>query len=214
MFQQMFMPLSRHADEGFQAVGDSFKDAAEVLVEAGAEGGVRRLHGHLPINYLYRHAIELYLKSMLLVIHRRLKLNHPDGTYDPVPQIQVGKASKSIYSVHDLKVLFEENKRLANLHRPEMAKIGKTDWSATPVELENAIKVINDTDPVSTAFRYPVSKDSFVDAKKSSFKPMDLEAMQEKMAADSGKRGKVMMLMKDDDNIVEGFALDDTARFL
>lgn len=53
-------PLDQHFDNGFGAVADSFKEAADSLVQSTAEA--QFLNSHLPISFLYRHAIELYLK--------------------------------------------------------------------------------------------------------------------------------------------------------
>ncbi|RXU06233.1 hypothetical protein B1F69_00065, partial [Pseudomonas syringae] len=67
----MMLPLDRHFDSGFGAVADSFRDAADALEDTPT------LNTHLPVSFLYRHAIELFLKSAIIILHR--KLNIPYG---------------------------------------------------------------------------------------------------------------------------------------
>jgi hypothetical protein len=66
--QYMLMPLEAHFDGGLGATGDAFEEAAKKLAESAAE--LPSSHPHLPINFLHRHAVELYLKSMIVVMHR------------------------------------------------------------------------------------------------------------------------------------------------
>ena len=62
-----FMPLHRHFDGGFGAIGDAFKEAGDQL----GKSPINDIHKHLPLAYLYRHAIEMYLKSMIVIIHKK-----------------------------------------------------------------------------------------------------------------------------------------------
>jgi hypothetical protein len=149
----MFMPLSRQADDGFGAIGRSFQDAADHLRQTNSEVSARWMHGHLPINYLYRHAIELYLKSMITIAHRRLRLLSDSSAYDPVPRIKVGEKLKPIYNVHGIETLFNEMKRIFVSHRDAIAKIAKTNWSNIPKELDAWIAIVDKIDPASTVFR-------------------------------------------------------------
>lgn len=208
MIEHIFMPLSRHADDGFRAVGQAFQDAGERLRTEGGEGGASNMHGHLPINYLYRHAIELYLKSIIVIAHRRLRLTSADGKYGPIPQIPVGQSLKPIYNVHGLRVLFAEMRRIFVSHCDTIASFAKTDWSKIPEELGGWIATIDDADPASTMFRYPVSPSPEMDEKKSSFKSIELADLTAHMNADRPKQFALIM-MDQDDNVVESFALDD-----
>jgi len=53
----LLTPLGEHFDSGFGAVGDSFKSAADSILEG--LGDRRLLDEHLPAGFLYRHASEL-----------------------------------------------------------------------------------------------------------------------------------------------------------
>lgn len=57
MFEYLLMPLDTHFDYGFGMRAEAYKDAADKLAEE-----CLGMHSHLPIRFLLRHAIELYLK--------------------------------------------------------------------------------------------------------------------------------------------------------
>jgi hypothetical protein len=80
--QYLLTPLHTHVDFGFGRTGDAFKAAADKLeAESSARSGV--MHAHLPINYLRRHAVELYLKSIIVIVHTKLDLPYgEDGESD------------------------------------------------------------------------------------------------------------------------------------
>lgn len=201
------MPFSRHADDGFRAVGQAFQDAADCLRTEGGEGGPRKMHGHLPTNYLYRHAIELYRRSMVLTVHRRLHLGSASGDHEPIPQIPVGQSLRPIYNVHSLRALFDEMKRIFTAHRDTIRAFAKTDWSKVPDELGGWIATIDDADPASMVFRYPVSRSPEMDEKKSSIKPVGVAELSARMKVD-GPEQLALIMVDQDDNVVESFALD------
>jgi hypothetical protein len=208
MFEHMFMPLSKHPDEGFGAVGRSFKEAADQLREHCCEGGAQWMNGHLPINYLYRHAIELQLKSAIIIAHRKLRLVDNTGAYDPIPKLIVGKTVKQLYNVHGIQALFSEMMRIFVTHRDLIAKFSKTEWWNIPKELEDWVAIIEKADPGSTVFRYPISNTSAVDIQKSSFKKAETTELLAKMNSD-GPKQFAFMVVNDNNEIVESFALDD-----
>ncbi len=92
MWEKFFTPLDRHFDDGHEATADAFKAAAEKLEEDEGDK-LRQLNAHLPINFLYRHAIEIYLKSAIVTVHRALRLPSGDGSHekDPLVKIEGGK---------------------------------------------------------------------------------------------------------------------------
>ncbi len=208
MFEHMFMPLSRHADDGLGAVGRAFHEAAVSLRKMKCEGGAGWTHGHLPINFLYRHSIELFLKSMIVVIHRRLRLPSESNEYDPIPKISVGDSWKSIYCVHSTRALFDTMKNMVTSQKESLSKIARTDWADIPHKLEDWIDTIDKVDPISTVFRYPSTRAPEIDAQKSSFKPMDPVELSRRMRMDGP--GQFALVMVDQDaNVIESFVLDD-----
>ena len=93
----MMLPLDRHFDSGFGAVADSFKDAADTL--DSTRENTPTLNDHLPISYLYRHAIELYLKSAIIIFHRKLNIPYGDTPASGEPKILDGAKWKPMYQI-------------------------------------------------------------------------------------------------------------------
>jgi hypothetical protein len=208
MLEHLFMPMDRHLDDGFGAVADAFREVADRLVITKTEDTMPFGNGHLPINFLYRHAIELYLKSMIMVVHRRLKLPTGEGPHQPNPKVQVGRQWKEIYQVHGILDLFRFFKSLVQGQSTNLRAIAKNDWSDVPAELESWIETIDKADSGSTFFRYPMTKDSEGDAEKSSYKEVSREDVSARLQT-GGMPGKVYLLVKDDDeNIVASYGLD------
>lgn len=75
--QYLMAPLEEHYDDGFGAVGDAFYRAAKALEKENK--GLRFAWNHLPQIALYRHAVELFLKSGIIIIHRKLKMPYGRG---------------------------------------------------------------------------------------------------------------------------------------
>lgn len=210
MIEQMLMPLDRHYDDGLAAVGDAFKEAANKLIEAH-ESRLGYLNWHLPINYLLRHAIELYLKSSILTVHRFFGLPTGEGPHHRDPLIKVENKWKPLHRTHSLKTLLEELQRLVTDKKDQFKAHTPSSWDVPP-ELIAWIDTIEAADGGSTYFRYPRSQGPNVDAEKSGCLPVDPERltaeMQERLA--SGKKGMIVLGMKDDDgNIVQTFATQE-----
>lgn len=109
-----FLPLDKHYDKGFGEVADSFYEAAESLKPL--PNGYLPPHAHLPICYLYRHAIELYLKGVILIFHRHLKLAYGNNDHTTEPHVLVNSKWKPMYSTHGVVDLFEYLKGLFQSH--------------------------------------------------------------------------------------------------
>lgn len=117
----MFAPLAEHYDNGFGAVADAFRDAAIKL----REGSDRKPFQweHLPETYLLRHAIELYLKSGIIIVHRKLQMPYgSDSHASPQPMLLTASGKwEPLHNTHDLvrlfwywkKVIMENKDRLA-----------------------------------------------------------------------------------------------------
>ncbi|BBO32102.1 hypothetical protein [Lacipirellula parvula] len=210
MFQEMFQPLSKHFDDGFGGVGDAFHRAAKHLLNTGGDQGAAKINGHLPINYLLRHTIELYLKSMILTLHRGFqKLENETVS---TPEIEVGeKKPKVIFSVHALDRLWADHIARCIARKSDFTDLKMTDWSAAPTDLAGHIATIAAADPMSAAFRYPVSKNTTLDHEKSSMKQSDPAETLRNVAI--GVQGKVILAVVDDGNddgeVADTYVLDD-----
>lgn len=72
----MFTDPNTHIDFGFGFHASNFNDTADFLWDNNPN---KNTAGLLPNLYLYRHSIELYLKSLIVIIHKKLKLDYKEG---------------------------------------------------------------------------------------------------------------------------------------
>ena len=185
-------PFEAHSDDGFGAVGDAFRQAA-VMVRNQSGGSILLLH--LPEIYLLRHAIELFLKSGIILIHRRLKLPYrgePHTTKKPMLLNSAGKWAP-LFATHDLSILYGYWKRLIENYKDKLVELSENKPDITvPAELDGWIEKVGLIDPNSDYFRYPVSKNTNADKEKSAFKEMALETLVDK---DFGKNEYVKLML-------------------
>lgn len=214
MIEEFLMSLDRHFDSGFGATANSFHEAAKALDSDSHKYGFGLNSSRLPVLYLYRHANELYLKSVLTILHRRFCSTFPSVRNDDFPTIDIEGKSKRIFQVHSFLHLYRQFRLVLRDNAAQITAVAKTDWTAVPEELDKMIDLINDADESSTMFRYPVTLDPMNDAKKSSFKriePSDAVAEAHRRTENGLPGIKVLALKNDDDEIVETFIHDDSA---
>ena len=171
MFHYTLMPIDQHYDDGLGAMGEAFEEAADRLVEARKGAGL--VNAHLPINFLYRHAIELFLKSMIIVIHRALALPYGSKPLEGTPFLPDNGKWKPMHHEHRLAVLSGRVVELIHSNKAELDRRCNTDWSSFS-ELCNDIETINRIDPTSTFFRYTDWRTPDADREKSSWKEREV----------------------------------------
>ncbi|WP_095113786.1 hypothetical protein [Pseudomonas sp. Irchel 3H7] len=204
----MFLPFDQHFDSGFGAVADSFRYSADAL--ADTPGGIG-LNSHLPISFLYRHAIELYLKSGIILLHRKFAVPYGDTPSDGEPSVMVGQKREPLHRVHSLAPLYTEFCALLADLAESLSQVPETKpeyWVMT-TELDEWIEAIEATDKSSTFFRYPVTKDAERDSQKSTIRRDDIESMTQRMH-DDGPAVKAMLILNDAGEAVEAYSHDDT----
>lgn len=185
-----FMPLERHFDRGYGAIGDAYFEAADEL--AKIEANEKRLHAHLPTNYLYRHAVELYLKSMIVMVHTAFEVSINNPTPKP-PRVSLHGKSWRFDKVHTVGGLWDCLNGLMNKHKAVLQEASKTNWS----ELQNCdpwLKEIDTIDLTGTLQKYPTSGNEAADRQKASFKPMTDELLANVLS--SGGYVKAFVLEK------------------
>lgn len=188
-------------------MADSFRDAATSLMNAGEKGE----HEYLPINFLLRHAIELYLKSVIVVLHRSLRLPYEEEPWDGEPTIlHSGKPTK-LRNLHSIGSLSRHatDTFLANL--PTFEGKGPIDWSdAIPAEYETWVDAVERYDASGTFFRYPRTKHETADGEKSQFKVGDLDAALQKNEP-GGPPVLAFAFVDDEHTVQEAFIRDPEA---
>lgn len=200
----LFLPFNMHFDGGFGATGDAFKNAGDALKRKKRRG---LLNSHLPLFFLYRHAIELYLKSVIIVLSRRLS----ESTKTPAAKVILIKANnkqKPITAVHSIGDLYRHFKILLQDHWGTLRPLCKTDWSSIPKELDGWIKTIEEHDPGGTFLRYPSSSKPELDHTKDAFKKSTPSSAITNMQP--GNPPQVGFFFIGNDNVVnEAFAMSD-----
>jgi hypothetical protein len=200
----LLTPLETHYDQGFGAVANSFVHAADTVASPEHSGST--INAHLPASFLYRHAIELFLKSAIIIFHRKFDLPWGDGGDDP--KVPVGQKWKSMYSVHQLQPLLDRVITLIGDHQAYLAEHTRTNWDM-PDEVVKAIAHIDSIDGTSTFFRYPVTKDSARDKEKDSIKSDDYLNIVARMGPDSPPQ-KAFVVLDENDNVIQSYCLDRT----
>lgn len=203
----MLAPLSEHYDDGFGAVGDAFRNAAQTLRKTNLGDGSASLDD-LPEIYLLRHAVELFLKSGIIIMHRRMKLRYdsePHSSATPLLRTSSGKW-KPLLNTHDIVGLYGYWKALIEENRDTLIKLmPHTADLDVPAELDGWIKTLGTADPSSDYFRYPVSKNPAADKAKSPFKEV---APQSLFAAESTDYVKALVLENAKGEVVKTFKYD------
>lgn len=205
----LLTPLHSHYDLGFGATGNAFKMAADHLEKSPEAKKDNLFNAHLPINFLYRHAIELHLKSAVVICHKRLKLPYGDLPYTADPMVRVDGQWLPFNRVHGTAQLWKYVGELFTEHAEWLRSNTKCDWTFNDHEDEN-VQCIHDGDPRSILFRYPSTKNLAADVDKSAmqeFTPTDLE----ELFARPKEEQKVfaMIVENDDKEFVRGYMFDD-----
>jgi hypothetical protein len=201
----LMTPLQTHFDLGFGAVADSFKDAADLVSDPEAKSS--SLHFHLPASFLYRHAIELFFKSGIIIFHRKFNIPWGEGNSSE-PQIPIAGKWKPMYSVHKLAPLHERLVALMHEHSDYLKTMTRTNWTL-PEELPHWIMAIDDTDSSSTFFRYPVTKHSDKDEAKSRMKSEDMASILARMKQGAEPQ-KVLLVLDGNENVQSSYRMDQT----
>lgn len=163
MYELFLLPTNEHKDNGLLVTGRSFKESAEIL--AANDNQLSPLESRLPICYLYRHSLELFLKSMIVIAS-----SHFDTAFtkkNEIINLNDGNANRPINKAHSLRILLENLQHaLINSNYPPVSRIPEClDYLN---KIESDLLTIDDLDLSSTFFRYPNgSKDHEKDKVKS-----------------------------------------------
>ena len=201
----LMTPLQSHFDMGFGGVANSFKHAADLV--ANPEADSPSMNSHLPASFLYRHAIELFLKSGIIIFHRKFKLSWGNGT-EAEPQVPVASKWKPMYSIHNLVPLHARLLTLMQEHSEFLRTKTRTTWDFPP-EFADWVTEIDATDSSSTFFRYPVTKHVDKDETKSTMKSEDYRSIIARMSPGAPPQ-KLFVVLDQDENVVNSYRMDRT----
>ncbi len=201
----IFLPINKHFDSGFGATADSFRDAASKLLSSSEE--TDKLYNiKLPICYLLRHSIELYLKSIITVFHKTFKIITSQKKYSDKPEILVKGNWRPLTKIHNIEFLYQYVLKLFITYKEPLEKHTRTIWEV-PDDLLEMIKKINKVDERSTFFRYPILTSPELDEMKSSMKSIATEAVIKQSHTDK-RSSKIFVMSDKDDEIIDTFIYD------
>ena len=164
-------PFQPQIDDGYGWMAESYKEAGDRVLDFPRP---RQLVGiECPTCFLYRHSIELYLKSLIVVLHRTLELPFGDVPHDAGPKVRCGDGWRPIYTVHRISDLYAHFRALIRENKATLDANTRTDWSTIPEQLDEWMTRAGEADPGSTFFRYPVTSSHECDALKSPWEELD-----------------------------------------
>lgn len=200
----LLTPPHTHIDFGFGVTGDAFKEAADKL-DSNLPERCGVLSEHLPINYLRRHAIELFLKSAIVIIHKRLKLSYGSVAYTGEPHAMVKGEWVPLYKIHSVKALWSYLSTLFREQKCFFDSIQRVDWNF-PKEVDDWIEEIEVTDPRSTFFRYPNLRNTTTDIPKAVMVESTPEEIVARLGASERGPKQFVLLMEDQEGeVINGY---------
>ena len=195
----LITPPSTHYDGGIGITGCNFRNAAETLKEYGSS-----LDGALPLCYLHRHAIELFLKSVIFILHKKYSIEFGDGFSLEKPAIKVRDKWLPMDNTHNLSDLYSYFEMIYENYKGALPET--TCWDM-PTDIKSKIDMVSGTDPKSTFFRYPKSGSSHQDVKKSRIQTTTFEGAFDNQE----KPRKLVLMLNQNDELIETYDMDADA---
>jgi hypothetical protein len=189
-------PLTKHYDFGLGAMADAFEEAAECIEKVVEDK--RFLNWILPVCFLRRHAIELFLKSMLFILERRF--GGASGLEEV--KVSVGGKLRSLTNIHSVGGLYNGLKEKLAHYERDWRPLCRTEWLDFPPELDAWILEIEASDKGGTFFRYPDPNEPQGDQAKSMFKETSVEEILASLGLATIPR-ITTLVADDDDNVKE-----------
>ncbi len=161
------LPFGKHSDSGFGLFAKTFMSAARVL-EKEKKTNYAFGYEDFTICYLYRHSIELFLKSVIILLHKyfEVKISENDSSSKPLYRNTNGKII-NLHNEHDLASMFHYLISLCNTYAKQINHItGTYDWPFYNMSYLSDMLLVSEYDKGSDYFRYPSSKNQLHDEEK------------------------------------------------
>jgi len=194
----LITPPNTHYDGGLGITAYHFSNAAEALKNDDASN-----NEILPLCYLQRHAIELFLKSSIVILHKKFQLPYGENFSIEKPAIKVNQKWVNLSNTHNISDLYQY---FSSIYIQVIDKLPKKIRWELPKDIEGKIKLVSGSDPKSTYFRYPEATNSVQDAKKSEIQEESLESMLSKTDK-SGKPFKCVLMLNQNDDVIGSYNL-------
>lgn len=194
--QYLLTPPNTHYDGGLGITAIQFSTAADCLEHSGSN-----MTGVLPKSFLQRHALELWFKSFIVIIHKRFSISYGDGYSHDKPAILINGKWKSLSNTHNLSDLYSYFHYIYENNKTKFPEDIRWDF---PDKIQQQVKLVSGSDPKSTYFRYPESSNEIQDSKKATVQSESLDSMVENSKR-SGKAFKAFTYVDSDYNVQESF---------
>lgn len=198
--------IEHQIDKGFGVNADAFRKSADFLYNSEEFINNFIPQKHMPIFFLYRHSIELFLKSMIVTLHNELALPYPDKKLQILTQ---ENKWRDLDNCHWIDALYWYWAKLIIDHKTTLDKLAPNgSWMLHP-DLKTNIETIAKYDKDSTFFRYPFTKNKpSLDKEKYSMKKVnDFQEIIDKKQI--GKGSFTFILKDEDENISSIYTHDD-----
>jgi len=205
-----------HPDFGLGVTGDSYFKSAEHLKNNHHDHYDVTQQRDMPENFLFRHSIELYLKSLIVIFHKKLEINYDQDPFTSnKPKIFTEGTWRPLYTCHWIDELYDYwLNRLLLPNSEKLEKIApKGDWQES-TDISTLFPIICKYDRDSSYFRYPVTKDTSLDNHKFTMKRFQPDTLAKLMEDVQKKRdnelGKTIFVSIDkNDKIIDAFKEDE-----
>jgi len=198
--------MKEQSDLGFGMVASSFLAAADKLDGEDFSLG----YEYLPICYLKRHSLELFLKSFIILLHKHYNIDFndlPPTTDKPKYQDISGKWS-DLYKEHDVAKLYQYFCSLFNANKEDIIDNTHTnDWPFGADEYLTNLQLVSNYDNHSDFFRYPMSKDAAKDKHKEIVSKVTLEEAQK---ITKTRKGMFLAMENRDGEITSLYSMGDS----
>ena len=210
--QYMLIAPEEQMDFGFGITAESYYHSANFLFDNQEHLGFHQ-QKEAPTNYLYRHSIELFLKSLIILFHKKLKISYQNESYESKkPIIFINGQWRPLYKCHWINGLFCY--WLDDLYLKHEAKIKQMapngDWSV-PEDVMKLFEKIKIYDTESDYFRYPITTNTHRDYEKYDMRKIDLNEKKNLFIRKNEEESKKIYLLYEGKNeeIVGGYVSKD-----
>lgn len=162
--------LAKQFDAGFGLIAEAYFDDAQQMKMTHA--GSLNANCWLPTLFLFRHSIELFLKSEIVILGRVIQksLGRSDKVQDVVRSIRCGGRRVTLLRLHDLSKLHKAWFELLKSNTDLLNKISQYNkWAIPERSMQMLVEKVIEKDSKGDFFRYPMSKSEMDDSIKSSW---------------------------------------------
>lgn len=197
-----------HLDFDFGITAETYYNSAKYMDEGRDKIQAFQLV-EMPINFLYRHSIELALKSLIIIFHKKLSIPYENDSCESTkPKILSQGKWRPLYSCHWIDELYrywKDELLLKNIEKLE-SLANKGEWKEHE-DITKAIPIIVKYDKQSSFFRYPVTENPNLDLEKSTMKEVDVKTLFEMLESrESTEEAKIILAIKNEnDEIVKAY---------